>query len=165
MERTCLHQQCRNVSVNTPSAATNLKRERTIDENVPTVKSLVLYPRMRIYIGHSSSIDYKTDIYHPIRKSELNNQHEFILPHESSDQPTNTLELMKTFDLMIAEVSQPSTGLGIEMGLAHAIDLPIIAIHRDDATPSSSITTITKQIYSYHADNLIETLETAITNL
>lgn len=89
----------------------------------------------------------------------LNNQHEFILPHETSEQPTNTLELMKTFDLMIAEVSQASTGLGIEMGWAHAINLPIIAIYKNGTTPSSSIQTITNKIHSYNNDNLSSLLE------
>jgi hypothetical protein len=114
---------------------------------------------MRIYIGHPSSIEFQKDLYEPIRASALNNQHEIILPHETSNQPTNTLELMKTFDLMIAEVSEASTGLGIEMGWANLLNLPIIAIYREGKTPSSSIQTIINEIHSYNNDTFISLLK------
>jgi len=104
---------------------------------------------MKIYVGHSSSFDYKKDLYQPIKNSELNTKHEIILPHEHSIAPTNTQEKLKTMNLFIAEVSHPSTGLGIELGWANSINLPIIAIHKTDRTVSSSIATITKQIHEY----------------
>jgi hypothetical protein len=44
---------------------------------------------MKIYICHSSSFDYKKERYEPIRRSELNNKYEFILPHEISDKIFN----------------------------------------------------------------------------
>jgi nucleoside 2-deoxyribosyltransferase len=117
---------------------------------------------MRIYVGHPSSIDYKKNLYKPIRNSKLNNIHEFILPHETNEFPTNTLETMATFDLMIAEVSEPSTGLGIEMGWAHAKGIPILAIHCEENKVSSSINTITKNIESYSEETLIDVIANSL---
>lgn len=113
---------------------------------------------MRIYVGHPSSIDYKNNLYQPIRNSELNEAHEFILPHETTESPTNTLETMATFDLMVAEVSEASTGLGIEMGWAHAKGVPILAIHREGNHISSSISTITQNIRPYTEKTLIDVI-------
>lgn len=104
---------------------------------------------MNIYIGHASSIDFHSDLYTPIRNSELNDQHTIILPHETTDQPTNTIEQMKTMDLMIAEVSATSTGLGIEMGWANALEVPVLAIHKEGTNPSAAIDTITQKRITY----------------
>ncbi len=71
---------------------------------------------MNIYVAHSREFDFKKDLYEPIRNSELNDLAEVILPHEQSEEPFNIKEGLKTVDYMIAEVSFPSIGLGIELG-------------------------------------------------
>ncbi len=90
---------------------------------------------MRIYIGHSREFDFKKEFYEPLKK--LN--YEFIFPHEHSDEPFNSKEFLKTCDLMIAEVSFPSTGLGIEIGWADFLEIPIIFIYKSGSKISGSL--------------------------
>ena len=70
---------------------------------------------MKIYVGHSSSFDYRAELYHPLAELNLTGC-EFVFPHVASESPTNSKEHMQAIDLMIAEVSYPSIGLGIEIG-------------------------------------------------
>jgi hypothetical protein len=102
---------------------------------------------MKIYVGHSTSFDFKEELYSPIKA--LQSEHEFVLPHEGGGAPSNSVELMKEIGLMIAEVSYPSTGLGIELGWADQLGVKIVCIHKTDTNPSPSIATICKQVYSY----------------
>lgn len=84
---------------------------------------------IKIYVAHSRSFDFKKELYEPIRKNFLNNEHTFILPHEHSEEPFNSKDYLKDeADLVIAEVSEPSTGLGIELGWADAHQVLIICI-------------------------------------
>lgn len=77
--------------------------------------------------------------------------HEIILPHET-DVFINSKDILKNVDLVIAEVSYPSTGMGIELGWAEAFGTRIIALHKRDTKLSSSIKAITKEIHSYDGD-------------
>ncbi len=104
---------------------------------------------MKIYVGHSSAIDYKNQLYSPIRESELNDEHEFILPHEHSDNPGNTYELLASCDLMIAEISDKSLGLGIELGWADRAGVPIVCISKEGTSFSPSVRTVTNRFYSH----------------
>lgn len=66
---------------------------------------------MNIYIAHSRSFDFKKDLYEAIRKSFLNGEHTFVLPHETTEEPFNSKDYLKNqATLMIAEVSEPATG-------------------------------------------------------
>jgi nucleoside 2-deoxyribosyltransferase len=109
---------------------------------------MVKFVGMKVYVGHASSFDYKNQLYKPIRELNLEGV-EFILPHEHSDQPTNSLEQMKSIDLMIAEVSYPSTGLGIEIGWANALGKPVVGIHKAGTKPSSSLAVVCRDVVEY----------------
>jgi nucleoside 2-deoxyribosyltransferase len=61
----------------------------------------------------------------------------------------NSKDIIRDCDLMVAEVSYPSTGMGIEIGWAQSFGIPILALHRADVKPSSSINKITKYLHSY----------------
>lgn len=115
---------------------------------------------MKIYVGHSSAIDYKNELYRPIRESVLNNEHEFILPHEESDNPGNNYEQLAGCDLMIAEISDKSLGLGIELGWADRAGVPIVCLSKEGATFSPSVATVCNRFYTYRDR---ETLIAAIT--
>ena len=67
---------------------------------------------MKIYISHSKALNFKQDLYQPIRESYLNSEHEIILPHEVYEEAKDfiTKEIIKTSDVVIAEVSFPATG-------------------------------------------------------
>jgi len=107
----------------------------------------------KIYISHSTSFDFKKELYQPLKKAGLD--YSFIYPHEKSSKPypVKKLFLSKKCNLVIAEVSFPSTGQGIELGWANVCDIPIICIYRKGTTHPQSIRLITKKIIKY-GDNL-----------
>ena len=106
---------------------------------------------MKIYLSHPRNETYKEELYKPLRESELNNEFEFILPHESTDTPFNSRELLnqKKCDLVIAEVSQAATGQGIELGWADANDIPIICIHKKGSKVSGSLIIVCDEFIEY----------------
>ena len=85
---------------------------------------------MKIYFAHSRSHDFQKEIYDPIRSSHVYKNHEIIFPHENgiSINSKMTIELC---DLLIAEVSFPSTGLGIEIGWANMLGKNIVCVSKE----------------------------------
>lgn len=111
---------------------------------------------MKIYVSHSKNFNYQRDLYEPLKNSSLAQEHEFVFPHLDSEQPFDS---KKTFEakecqLILAEVSLPSTGQGIELGWANMLNLPIIAFHNTQAEISNSLQKICKKIIAY--ENTIE---------
>lgn len=47
---------------------------------------------MNIYISHSSKYDYIDKLYQPIKKSNLNKENNFFLPHEDKNKAVNAKE-------------------------------------------------------------------------
>jgi len=119
---------------------------------------------MRVYVGHPSSINYEEDLYRPLRNSELNDQHTIIFPHEDSDEPFNSKDFLKDkCDIFIAEVSEASTGLGIELGWAEMYDVPIICVYREDSRISSSLTRVSNNIQEYqNTEELVKLVKNAV---
>lgn len=105
---------------------------------------------MNIYVGHSKLQNYREDLYKPLRESELNQEHTFIFPHEESDRPYNSKEyLFSTCDLLIADVTHLSLGLGVELGWADSFGVPIICLYKRGTTLSKSLAVITKYFIVY----------------
>ena len=98
---------------------------------------------MKIYVIHASNYpNYKEDLYKKIRDSELDQRYTITFPHEKSEQPIKSKDIITNSDLIIAEVSYPSTGLGIELGWADADLRKILCIHKAGTSPSSSLKVI-----------------------
>ena len=121
---------------------------------------------MKLYLSHATSFDYKKELYEPLRKSKLNKMYEIIMPHENSTDLFNSKDFLKSDskNIMIAEISYPSIGLGIELGWANAFGNKIICIYKKDAKLSSSVKVVTKNIIAYEnskdlIDKLSETLK------
>ena len=118
---------------------------------------------MKIYIGHSGSFDFKTELYLPIRNSDLNTNHQIILPHEKTDEPFSSKDFFKSCDLLIADVSYPSTGLGIELGWANNIGCPIVCTYKKGSKISNAIKTVTNKFFEYSSEEeLISIIKTVI---
>lgn len=114
---------------------------------------------MLIYISHSRHYDYKNELYQPIRTSSLNDEHTFILPHEESDEPFSSKDLLESGEchLMLAEVSFPSTGQGIELGWADAFHVPIVCIYKLDTKVPQSLYVVSNRFIEYlNADDMVE---------
>jgi hypothetical protein len=80
----------------------------------------------KIYLTHASTFDYKTLLYQPLKASSLADNYQIIFPHETDSAARYSKEIIKNSDLVLAEVSYPSTGQGIELGWAEIFRKPII---------------------------------------
>ncbi len=87
---------------------------------------------MRIYVSHSRQFDYEKELYTPLREWGLSSKFQFFLPHEGGAS-SNSKELIKNSNLVLAEVSFPSTGQGIELGWAECLNIPILCMYRTSA--------------------------------
>ena len=114
---------------------------------------------MKIYVTHSSGFDYQNELYQPLRKSELNNLHEITLPHEHTTEQFNSKEYMKDCNLILAEVSYPSTGQGIELGWANLYDVPVVCFYKKGVKPSGSLKVISNTFIEYeNSEDMIQKL-------
>jgi len=106
---------------------------------------------MNIYIAHSSSFDFKKELYNPIKNSSLINNHTFIFPHENSDKLFNSKDLFEKHncDLIIAEVTNQSTSLGIELGWANLFNIKIVCIYKKGAVISKGLQAVSKDVIEY----------------
>lgn len=104
---------------------------------------------MRIYAAHPTSLDYENNIYMPFRSDSFFNQHELILPHEASSHIHSSREDYKNVDLVIAECSQPSTGMGIELGWFYDENKPIFCFYQAGTKPSNAISIVAKTMVKY----------------
>lgn len=107
---------------------------------------------MRIYVSHSKFLDYLNDLYKPLKDSKL--PVEFIFPHEKSSEPFDTKLLLERHgcDYVLAEVSYPATGQGIELGWADIFGIPILCFYKSGTTPARSLKVITDKIIEYKDD-------------
>lgn len=103
---------------------------------------------MKIFVAHSSGFDYETELYTPLRESPLLKAHEFIFPHEHGREE-NTQEAIKNADFFLAEVSVPSTGVGIEIGWANMLHVPVVCISKNGSSVSSSLRFLTTNFIEY----------------
>ncbi len=119
---------------------------------------------MRIYIAHASSYDFRTELYAPIKESALGAEHTLLLPHDASDALFSSKELFANeCDLVIAEVSFPSTGMGIELGWASATGVPIVCVYKSGAKVSSALASVTDTMLEYaNATELLERIAEAV---
>ena len=104
---------------------------------------------MKIYIAHSRQIDYLNDLYKPLRNDLFFNDYELILPHEKSECSSNNRQFYKDIDVFIAECSEVSTGLGIELGWAYDDHKDIYCIYKSDKKISASIKAVTNNFQEY----------------
>jgi len=121
---------------------------------------------MNIYISHSRGFDFQNELYDPIKSSELVDRHTFIFPHDT-EEGFNTKELFqnKGCDLVIVEVSYPATGVGIELGWADLLNIPIVCIHKDGVQPSDSLHAVSKRFMMYTSkENMIEDITSLLRN-
>ena len=117
---------------------------------------------MNIYISHSSNFDYINNLYNPIKNSNLVKSNSFFFPHDSN-KTTNTKEIISNSDLVIAEVSLPTTGQGIELGWADYASTPILCIYEKGSEISSSLRFIANSIIEYeNEEDMISKIETFI---
>lgn len=115
---------------------------------------------MKIYVAHSRGYDFVNELYNPIKNSDLSKKYEFVFPHSESDEQFDSKNFFKTdCDLVIAEVSYQKIGLGIELGWANILNIPIICIYKKGQEISGSLKVISNNFVEYeNFDDLINKL-------
>lgn len=120
---------------------------------------------MKIVVTHANNFDFRNHLYAPLRGSVLNGQHKIYLPYED-DAVKNTKDLIKDCDVMVAEVSSPSTGQGIELGWANALGKKIICMYRPGSTVSRSLQFIATHIFEYgDTGDMVNKLNESLTKI
>lgn len=113
---------------------------------------------MKLYLSHSSNFDYQTELYEPLKRA-LAKKYDIYLPHDAENNGKNSKDTIISSDYILAEVSHPSTGQGIELGWANAAGAPILCFYREGFEPSSAVKHIATTMFSYDtADSLVREL-------
>ncbi len=120
---------------------------------------------MNIYVAHSNKFDYITKLYEPIKNAKMLSKHNFFFPHDEVNKLVKTKEIIKNYDLVIAEVSLPSTGLGIELGWADYFNTLILCIYERGLKVSSSLKFITNNFIKYdNSKDLVKKINNFLDN-
>lgn len=115
---------------------------------------------LKIYVTHSSSFDFQNELYKPLRLSSLNEKHTIVLPHERSSEQFNSREYLSGCDYVIAEVSHPSVGQGIELGWADMLEVPIVCVYQKGSKISSALKVVSSHFIEYETPtDMIKKLE------
>ena len=110
---------------------------------------------MKIYVSHSTGFDFANELYEPLAGSALGVIHYFIFPHKDSLEAYPSKEFLqeRKCDLVLAEVSYPSTGMGMELAWAHAAGIKIICVHKRGVKISDSLAAVCRKFISYTDTN------------
>ena len=115
---------------------------------------------MKVYFCHSKGFDYQEELYRPVRESVIGSRHEIIFPHEDPVKAIQSKELIRSCDLVFAEVSFPAIGMGIELGWADMLRVPIICFFRSGEQVSGSLQFISERFMEYSSpEELVESME------
>ena len=117
---------------------------------------------MKIYLSHASGYDYENKLYKPL-KGTFAGEHEFFFPHDERPEGVNAREALPSYDVMLAEVSYPSTGQGIELGRAESAGVPIVCFYRAGSRISSSLRFVSDTIVEYvDNDDMISKIDAVL---
>jgi len=118
-----------------------------------------------IYVPHSNAYDFRNELYIPLRASILNSKFNLVFPHEESKSSFNSKEFFKDGNChyLLAEVSYPSIGLGIELGWANIFGIRTICLIKKGLKLSTSISVLTNEIIEYENSlDLVDKLESLL---
>lgn len=121
---------------------------------------------MKIYIAHSKALNYVDKLYKPIRENEELKKYEILLPHEKTSASNNPRDFYKDLSVMIAEVSYPATGMGIELGWAYDDGIPIYSLYQKGCKVSGSLKVICNHFIEYSSEEeLVDIIKNIIVEI
>jgi len=98
----------------------------------------------------------------PLQQS-MGTEYDIFYPHDAHPEGVNTKDVIARSQLVLAEVSHPSTGQGIELGWADTSNVPIICFYRKGSAISGALRFVTQDFFEYTTtDDMIEQLRVAI---
>lgn len=120
---------------------------------------------MKLYVCHSCGFDYERELYGPLRNS-MSDNHDIFFPHEGENSKVNTTRIIKDSDLLIAEISFPSTGLGIELGRAEVFGKRVVCIFKKNSEYSKAINFVSEDFIEYEdSEDMVKKLKNFISRL
>lgn len=115
---------------------------------------------MKIYVTHSNKWEYISKLYQPLKQSKLQNEHKIYYPHDEEHKNEHSKETISNSDLVIAEVSLPATGMGVELGWAEDRKVPILCISQEGYHVSNALKHITEYFIVYkNEQDMVEKIE------
>ena len=121
---------------------------------------------MKIIITHSSDLDFESILYNPIENAGFWHDHQILLPQRTGLREQITQEMIRDADLVLCEVSLPSTGQGIEIGWATLYETPIVCFHHMDAHPSGALQFVCEEFFTYKDDvDMVEKISRYLLNV
>ena len=116
---------------------------------------------MKIYLAHARGYDFINELYNPIKNSDLGKKYEFVFPHSETQDQFDSKNFFKTdCKLVVAEDSYPKIGLGIELGWANLLNIPIICVYKKGQEISGSLKVISNNFIEYeNSDDLVDRLK------
>jgi len=116
--------------------------------------------KLTLYLTHATVFDFKTKLYQPLISSSIYKKYKIILPHLENTFLQNSQTIISSADIVLAEISYPSTGQGIELGWANLLSKPIICFSQINKNYSNSLKLVSDHFISYQDSNdMINKLE------
>ncbi len=114
--------------------------------------------KVRWFISHSShSEDATPAFFHALQKfDEEREDIEMVWPPAPPVVLAERRVELEHCQLVIAEVSVASTGSGIDLGLAYAAKIPVIAFHQGTSVMSPIVTQVATSIHTYLTEEHIQ---------
>lgn len=103
---------------------------------------------MKIFVSHSREFDYINEMYKPLRQATFFKDQELILPHET-EHFLETKPIIQDANLILAEISFPSAGQGIELGWANDAGIPIVCFYKEGSKISHSLHAVSTVFLAY----------------
>lgn len=103
---------------------------------------------MKIYLSHSAKYNYTDELYLPLKQT-LAKTHAVFFPHDDRKESVKTKDVIAGSDVVLAEVSRPATGQGIELGWADAAGVPIVCFYETGAKIAGSLRFISSEFIEY----------------
>ena len=107
--------------------------------------------RLNIYFMHSEKFDYNNLLYKKVLSSSVCLNHNLILPMAKEFQESYRKDLLNKADIVVAEVSNPSFGLGLELKWLLKEEKPKLFLSLNNEIPKK---------YQKYVSNIKETDET-----
>lgn len=104
---------------------------------------------LAVYVTHSEHLEYIQELYHPILMVLKNQFHHFVFPNVKPTEPLAFKSLISEADFVIAEVSESSMRLGMELAMAEQMNKQLFLICKRDKKPDHSLQNLPLEIHYY----------------
>ena len=103
---------------------------------------------MKIFVSHCTKFNYEEELYKPLRESALNEENEFVFPHEEGSR-INIHDEIRDCDIVIAECTQTDFEQGLELGWANGAYVTTLCFYKTGSHISDSLHVVSENVIAY----------------